>query len=220
MDGLGLRGKIWPVVVMATIACGAWLLVRSIASAEPIGSLSTGLSADKLPLDGSGTFVWAAGAAGPFGTPPYKSYSVGVEEGLGIDPNAIAAFVDATLADKRSWSGGGTYGMKRVASGGIRLVIATPKTVDKLCAPLNTEGQVSCARNRYIAINLLRWETAVEHWTDSLELYRRYVVNHEMGHYLRGSRHTKCPGPGKLAPIMMTQTYGLEGCLPNGWVYP
>jgi len=144
---------------------------------------------------------------------------VGIEEGLDIDPDAFAAFVDATYGDPRSWIGDGKRGFRRVESGGIKIVIAAPTTVDRQCLPLHTESTVSCAKNGYISINLTRWEVAVEHWDGSLEDYRRYVVNHEMGHYL-AELHEGCPSPGSPAPIMMQQTYFLKGCVGNAWPYP
>jgi len=183
--------------------------------------LSTGLPQAELPKSGPNSFVFAPASRHAIGKqPPTKTYSVGVEKGLDIDPVALAEFVDATFSDPRSWVGTGRYGFRRVASrADIKIVIATAQTVDKICKPLTTVGIYSCARNRYIAINLERWETAVEHWTASLELYRRYVVNHEMGHYL-GQRHEDCPGDGQRAPLMMQQTKSLEACLPNGWPFP
>jgi hypothetical protein len=150
-----------------------------------------------------------------------KTYSVGVEEGIPIDADAFAAFVDATYADPRSWGAAPRrpWSFQRVESGGIRIVIASPATVDKQCLPLQTEGRVSCARQGYISLNLDRWELAVAHWDSSLEEYRRYVVNHEMGHYL-GKPHVGCPKQGALAPTMMQQTYFLKGCRGNPWPYP
>ncbi len=135
----------------------------------------------------------------------------------------LAAFVDTVLADERSWIGDGITGFRRVGPDepvDFTLVVATPDTVDRLCAPLQTAGQYSCGANGWIALNLHRWMTATPEWPASLEVYRRYLVNHEVGHYILGGNHDSCPEPGALAPIMMQQTIDLDGCRPNGWVYP
>jgi len=191
-------------------------------TAEPVASVeATPRSVADLPLSGSGTFAYSDQPGTTFGAAPYLRFSVAVEEGLDVDPDEVAAFVDETLADRRSWIGDGVTGLERVAEGGtFTLVVASPDTVDRLCRPLNTAGELSCGANGYIALNLLRWETAVEEWPADLTTYRRYLVNHEVGHYLVGPAHPPCPGVGEPAPLMMQQTKGLDGCLPNGWPYP
>lgn len=168
----------------------------------------------------TGTFTYASTADVTYGAPPYFEFSVAAEDGTGISPDELAAFVDETLSDPRSWIGDGRTGFRRVAEGGrFTLVVATGPTVDRLCEPLQTVSTYSCARNGWVAINYDRWTGATDSWTAPLELYRRYVVNHEVGHYL-GQQHTGCPGPGQPAPVMMQQTKGLDGCLPNGWPHP
>ena len=108
---------------------------------------------------------------------------------------------------------------QRVASGAdTDVLIAAPKTVDKLCYPLQTEGEVSCCVGRKVVINYLRWRDAVTHWPDDMSAttYRQMLINHEFGHRI-GKGHARCPDEGNLAPVMQQQTYGLQGCRANAW---
>ena len=179
---------------------------------------------DELPLDGPGTFTYAAGTGQELGTAPFIRYAVATEDGIGVDAEAVAALVEEILGDQRSWIGDGTTGFQRVPAGEqvlFTIVVAAPTTVDRLCLPLQTASRYSCGRNGWIALNLFRWETAAEVWPSTLEVYRQYLVNHEVGHYLLGSFHENvCYDPGAPAPIMMQQSIDLLGCAPNGWVYP
>jgi len=132
----------------------------------------------------------------------------------------LVAFVIETLSDERSWTGRGV-GFRLVDEGGLfTMTVASPERVDQLCAPLATNGRYSCARNGWIAFNSDRWFGATESWPGDLVTYRRYLVNHEIGHYIMGPAHALCPGEGLPAPVMMQQTKGLHGCEPNGWVDP
>lgn len=151
---------------------------------------------------------------------PMIRFSVEVGEGVDLGRDELAHFVVETLNDGRSWIGRGA-GFELVDDGGdFTLLVALPDEVDRLCAPLQTNGRFSCARNGWIAFNSLRWFGATPDWPADLETYRRYLVNHEVGHYIVGPGHASCPGAGEPAPIMMQQTKGLDGCLPNGWVDP
>jgi hypothetical protein len=144
------------------------------------------------------------------------------ENGSGEDAAAFAAEVDKTLADGRGWTSKGEWAFRRVSSGRVDFVVrlATPDTVDKICgaAGLTTGGFTSCRTGQFVVVNLARWELAVPDYQGNVALYRQYVVNHEVGHRL-GHGHELCPGPGKLAPIMQQQTYGLNGCVANGWPF-
>ena len=52
-----------------------------------------------------------------------------------------------------------------------------------------------------------------------LALYRRYLVNHVVGHLL-GHGHSSCQAAGARAPVMMQQTMGVGACRANGRPLP
>jgi len=155
-----------------------------------------------------------------YGRAPYVGFEVVVDDGVDVPVELMAGWVDRTLGDARSWVAEGDVGLKRLREGGaMTIILATPSTVDRLCAPLDTGGYYSCRNGRWVAINIDRWQTATSWWTAGLTVYRQYVVNHEVGHFL-GHGHVSCPGAGRIAPVMMQQTKGLDGCIANGWPYP
>ncbi|WP_461000920.1 DUF3152 domain-containing protein, partial [Streptomonospora sediminis] len=148
-----------------------------------------------------------------------RRYLVEVEQDL---PGKAADFADAVeqiLGDRRSWRGAQGLSMQRVDEEPVdfRVALAAPETVDRLCAPLKTMGRVSCTTGGRAVINQNRWVSGVPHFGGDLRTYRIYVVNHEVGHAL-GRGHVSCPGKGEPAPVMQQQTFGLQGCEPNGWV--
>ncbi len=148
-------------------------------------------------------------------------YTVEVEPSLGLDVDEVAAIVRAALTDDRSWAR--TRTLEQVtdpSKARIRVVLATPDTVDELCgrAGLRTVGIYSCWNGRFAALNSWRWDAGANGFPD-IETYRNYLVNHEFGHGL-GYGHVGCPREGALAPVMMQQSMRLDGCVANGWPYP
>ena len=162
-------------------------------------------------------FKRVLGSSPRAGTGQLYTYTVYVEAGIDINPEGFAAKVEMILGDKRGWIRGGKVAFKRVSKyAGTQLVLAKPDTVDKLCYPLQTEGEVSCCNGTKVVVNVERWMKAVPHWPGSVKTYRQMLVNHEMGHRI-GNGHRSCPGEGQLAPVMQQQTYGLQGCKANSW---
>jgi hypothetical protein len=180
----------------------------------------TAAPAPTVPVTGPGTFVVAAGQAPHVGTGELTRYTVEVETGLPFDPAEVAAVVDATLGDPRGWTAHGDFAFERTGSDvDVRVLVATPDTTDALCAPLLTRGEVSCRNGDKVVLNARRWAEGVPHYDGDLAAYRQYVVNHEMGHAI-GFSHVSCPEPAVPAPVMVQQTYGLQGCTANPWPFP
>lgn len=145
------------------------------------------------------------------------TYTVEIERGLPFAPGSTARRVDATLADPRGWADVEDVSFRRVRAGADqRVLVASPDTTDRLCAPLQTRGRVSCRMGDLVVLNARRWAFGTDDYRGELRDYRRYVVNHEIGHAL-GRGHVFCPAPGEPAPVMAQQTYGLQGCRRNAW---
>jgi hypothetical protein len=186
-------------------------------TAAPTSTVPTEAS---VPVGAVGAFTVASGESAVAGSGGLVTYTVEVEDAVGYSAEEFARIVDATLADPRSWIADGSVAFQRVASGGqVRIVLATPATVDGLCLPLDTAGLYSCHQGGTVALNSNRWINGTENWPGPIDEFRHYAVNHEVGHAI-GHGHEYCPAAGQPAPVMMQQSKGLEGCLPNGWPFP
>lgn len=197
----------WASAAHADDVRGASVEVRA-----PSGSSTAGRSPNE--------FIVAAGACDG-ATDGVLTYTVEVEPETGYVPDEIGTFVDATLHDSRSWSRLRRLERTCTASHArIRIVLATPATVDTLCARagLRTAGTLSCYNGRVVALNAWRWENGARGFATRSE-YRAYLVNHEVGHAL-GHTHRPCAAAGQLAPVMLQQSKRLDGCLANPWPYP
>ncbi|WP_083672870.1 DUF3152 domain-containing protein [Micromonospora sp. CB01531] len=176
------------------------------------------------PTVGPGSFAAADGRSPVRGYEgPVRRYRVAVEQDTGQDADEFAATVDAVLGDSRSWIASRELRVQRVAEASaadFTIYLATPATSERICADggLSTQRYTSCRLPGRVVINLARWMEAVPDYGAPLEVYRTYVINHEVGHEF-GELHQACPGSGDPAPVMQQQTYGLDGCLPNAWPY-
>jgi Protein of unknown function (DUF3152) len=152
------------------------------------------------------------------GTGAVKLFAMEVEGGLRIDRATFARVVVRTLADRRSWAARDGFALRWVDSGRVdlRIAVASPALTDRLCAPLQTNGIYSCATPARAVLNAGRWQHGAASYRGRTPAYRRYLVNHEVGH-LFGRGHVACLGPGERAPVMMQQTKGVGSCVPNPW---
>lgn len=141
-------------------------------------------------------------------------YRVLVEPQLWAEAAEFGRTVDAALGDPGGWARAGRRFMRVDEGPALDVVLAAPETVDRLCHPLQTAGQLSCGRDGRAVINVQRWRGGSAGFRGELRTYRNYVVNHEVGHLL-GQPHRTCPGVGRPAPVMVQQTKGLGGCSPR-----
>ena len=145
------------------------------------------------------------------------TYSVITRGTISASVKKFARLSQQTFDDPRGWRGKGVE-FSRVAKGGsFSLVLAEASTVPSFSSQCSST--YSCRVGRYVIINQTRWQQATPSWNDagkSLRGYRHMVVNHETGHWL-GKGHASCPGAGRLAPVMMQQSKGTQGCRLNPW---
>ncbi|MBA3431715.1 MAG: DUF3152 domain-containing protein, partial [Actinobacteria bacterium] len=160
--------------------------------------------------------VPGGGAVGGEGV--VNRFMVEVEGGLNVAPDEFAAQVEDVLDDPRGWSASGTFAFERVDQGPVsfRVTLASRGLTDRLCAPLVTNGLYSCYMNGRAVLNVWRWKVGADAYGRDLERYRRYLINHEVGHAL-GRGHRYCPAAGEPAPVMMQQTKGVAPCKSHAW---
>lgn len=198
-------------------------------AAEELASTPTttpGAGAVPVPRSGTGrtTPVALPAIAAPT-LNPSRTVRVGleVEGGTGVDVEEVAAIVSATLGDERGWQTRDKVRFRAVSAADLEagdvdvtIVLASPELTDELCAPLRTRGEVSCFNLRKVVLNVRRWTQGVSGYADNLPAYRQYMVNHEVGHGLYHG-HVECPGKAEIAPVMLQQSKGLDGCAQNPW---
>ena len=190
----------------------------SPASTSPGEVSPSGPGSAAVARVGTGRLVVVPGSVQAPGRAPSMRVRVEVEEGLGVDAQAFAEFVLATLNDPRGWGHGGTLSFARTdGPAQIRVILAAAPTARRLCT-LYSGDPVSCGGGDQAVLDLDHWLDGVSDYAADLTGFREYAVNHEVGHVL-GHGNGYCD-PGHLAPVMVDQYLGLHGCLRNSWPFP
>ncbi len=194
-----------------------------------------------FPVAGTGRFHVVPGEGPVVGTGPVRTYAVEVEDGVTVDEQAFAAFVDATLADPRGWTAGGARSVQRVSGpASLRIRLTSQQTARSVCG-FEIPVDVSCRDGGLVFLSAARWTRGAVAYLGNLTGYRQYVVNHEVGHAF-GQAHRPCEVAGGPAPVMMQQTFGVANddivrvtggvpqgaviprdgktCVPNPWPHP
>jgi hypothetical protein len=175
--------------------------------------------ADRASVPAAPGLVTVPGTSAVVGTGPVRRFAIDVEHGVGVAPRSFADAVQGILLDPRGWTGaGGRLALQRVDSGDvdIRVTLARPRTVDRLCFPLHTAGFADCFNRGRAVINVDRWTEGSVSYAGDLRDYRDYLINHEVGHGL-GHGHKYCPGRGRRSFVMMQQTGTTFGCRRQPW---
>ncbi|MEW2481110.1 DUF3152 domain-containing protein [Mycobacterium sp. NPDC051198] len=233
----------------------------SIIGAPPKGltqfdaNLPTGI----LPAGGqfteAGARTWriVPGTTPKIGQGTTKSFTYSVEVEDGVDTTAFggddgfARMVSETLANPKSWTHNGLFAFTRVdETSGVepdfRVSLTSPMTVREGCG-YDIELESSCYNPSYdghqprVFVNEARWVRGAVPFQGDIGSYRQYLINHEVGHAIGYQRHEACEANGKLAPIMMQQTFSTSNddaakfdpgtvtadgltCKFNPWPYP
>ncbi|MFG2330065.1 DUF3152 domain-containing protein [Streptomyces sp. NPDC048604] len=176
-----------------------------------------------VPKSGRGTFTTADSAGDEVGAGgTLRRYRVQVEDGVDISAREAAAEIQAILAHPRGWAAHGRGRFQLVSENADFVIrIATPDTADRLCLAqgLNTHGELNCETTQGVVVNLKRWMLGSPTFSGSPAEYRHLIINHEVGHEIGIRQHMGCPGAGRLAPVMMQQIKGLNGCRSNAYPY-
>ncbi|MFR9751217.1 DUF3152 domain-containing protein [Nocardia sp. 004] len=210
----------------------------------PTGALPEG---GAFAETGQGTWHVVPGTTAEVGvgTDGVLRYTVEIEDGIdtaGIGGDqAVAAMVDATLANPKSWVHDHRFAFRRVDQGEADLRISltsrgSSRTVCGFDIPIDT----SCynANGRRVVLSEARWVRGALAFEGDIGSYRQYLINHEVGHAIGYYQHQPCETDGGLAPVMMQQTFGTKNddiaeldphgvvprdgkrCRFNPWPYP
>lgn len=203
-----------------------------------------------IPKSGAGTFEVRPGSSKPVGSGELYRYTIEIESGVKLveGNDSFGRLAQQTLADPRSWTNprGGGISLQRVGPNGpkpdFRVTLVSQRTAREVCGYGNgLPYDSSCRIDDRVYISAARWVRGAVAFNGDIGTYRRYVVNHEVGHVF-GNDHVPCPKQGAKAPVMMQQTFSVSNdvlhklndrvsqgtkipangivCQPNAWPFP
>ena len=146
------------------------------------------------------------------------NYGIQIEPSLGLDPLCIKNLLFLILNNDLGWKNvaNKSFQLTSAVDSDYIYIFASPDKTDELCAPIETNSIYSCRNENNIVLNFFRWQEGAVDFKNDMETYRIYLINHETGHIL-GWGHVGCPKEGAVAPVMMQQSKGTDGCVPYGW---
>ncbi|RJQ77371.1 DUF3152 domain-containing protein [Pseudonocardiaceae bacterium YIM PH 21723] len=231
--------------LMSLSAAAAAMLIVGLAKADVRYASAELPQGAAFPHSGSGEFQVVPGDSQPVGTGTVRRYTVEIESAAGITDEQAAEFgslVQETLSDRRGWTGAGLFGVQRTGGDAdFQVTLVSQQTAERFCGGEEIPYEVSCyLGTRRVFINAARWFRGATSFHGDLADYRRYAINHEVGHFF-GNQHAVCPASGAPAPVMMQQTLSVSNdelaaitrdsqgvsvpadghvCRPNAWPYP
>ena len=208
-----------------------------------------------FPKTGSRIMNVMPGTTEPAGQGELYQYTVEVERGIELTEGnrTFGRLVDETLSDPRSWINpeAGGISLQRIdeSSGeepDFRIALVSQATAREVCGygkglQFDSSCRTVSGGEDRIYINAARWVRGAVSFNGDDGTYRRYAINHEVGHVF-GNPHVPCMEQGGLAPVMMQQTFSTSNnelhelnkavpqgteipanglvCKPNAWPFP
>lgn len=173
-----------------------------------------------IPEAGARTYEVLPGNSPKIG-PGNDLYTYTVEAEVGVQlaegNNSFSHLVQDTLSDPRSWTNplAGQLSLQRVdgpaANPNFRVTLLSQQTAREVCGfgnglPFDVSCRITKGNEDRVYINAARWVRGAVAFDGDYGSYRRYAINHEVGHAL-GNGHAPCGAQGGLAPVMMQQTF-------------
>jgi hypothetical protein len=142
------------------------------------------------------------------------TYSIEFDKDIIINTNLVIKKITSVLEDKRGWKRLGYNFYHKDKNPKFKIKIVKEEKIIKACK----FSGLSCAdmSTNTIYINIKRWRNGSKRSKLSLDDYRTYILNHEIGHLI-GRDHVQCNKSGSKVAVMVQQTLGISDCKPNPW---